>query len=114
MQLLEVEVTDRADGFAAVVSGELDLSTIELLENELADAFEREPQTAVLDLRGLDFLDSSGLRLILQLHARQREAGRRLVVVTTARPVTRVFELTGADNELEIVADPDQIDGTGS
>jgi len=64
----------------------------------------------VLDLRELTFLDSSGLRLILALQAGVHERGGRLVLVRGPRRVHRVLELTRADEELEIVADPGEID----
>ena len=63
-----------------------------------------------LDLREVSFLDSSGLRLMLRLHKDLGEAGRRLVLVQGPRRVARVFELTGAEDQFEIVADPSEID----
>ena len=54
-----------------------------------------------VDLREVSFLDSSGLRLLLQLNQELSEAGRRLVVVQGPRRVARVFELTGAESELD-------------
>jgi anti-anti-sigma factor len=57
----------------------------------------------------VSFLDSSGLRLLLRLHKDLGDAGRRLVVVQGPRRVARVFELTGAEAQLEIVEDPAQI-----
>ena len=97
------------DGTVAVVAptGELDLPGAGVLEAEL-ERVEAEPRlgTIVLDLRGLEFMDSSGLRLVVMADMRLREAGRRLVLVRGAETVQRVFEITRMAERLEFVDDP--------
>ena len=56
-----------------------------------------------LDLSGLTFLDSTGLRLIVAADQRAREADRRLVVVKGPVAVHRVFSITKLDERLEMV-----------
>ena len=110
MRLFDVEATPRGGGGTTLtLSGELDLSTIQPLEQVVAGLNGRA-ELVVLDLRALDFLDSTGLRLMLRLHAALQQAGGRLVVVRGPRRVHRVFELTRAVDELEMVADPADID----
>lgn len=111
VRLFDVEVVARKDGGATLrLSGELDLSTIEQLERAVASSVDGKPELVVLDLRKLVFLDSTGLRLMLQLDSRLAEVGGRLVLVEGPRRVHRVFELTGAREELEIVRDPAEVD----
>lgn len=111
MKLFDVGISHRQDGGITLgLSGELDLSTLEQLEAALDDGVRGTSDLVVVDLRKLTFLDSSGLRVILALHAGLREEGGRLVVVKGPRRVHRVLELTGADQELELVADPGEID----
>lgn len=111
MKLFDVGVSRRQDGgISFALSGELDLSTLEQLETALDGGLDGKPEMVVIDLRELTFLDSSGLRVMLALHADLREEGGRLVLVQGPRRVQRVLELTGADEELEIVADPAEID----
>ena len=59
----------------------------------------------MLDLRGLEFMDSSGLRLVITAEARLREAGRRLVLVRGNDTVQRVFEITKMVDRLDFVDD---------
>ena len=111
MKLFDARVSRRPDGaITFALSGELDLSTLEQLEAVLDDNLNGKPELVVVDLRKLTFLDSSGLRAVLALHAGVRDEGGRLVLVQGPRRVHRVLELTGADEELEIVADPVEID----
>jgi anti-anti-sigma factor len=94
------------DGLRANVAlrGELDLLATSELEPELA-RLTSEPGIAevALDLRELDFLDSSGLRAVLLAAQLLGENDRRLVLVRGPSLVQRVFELTRTTERLEFV-----------
>lgn len=103
MTLLDI-TTHARDGLAHVVlNGELDLSTIARLEQELTRVEGERPETIALDLRRLSFLDSSGLRVVVSADQRARREGRRLVVVRGPETVQRVFSITHLDKQLELV-----------
>jgi anti-sigma B factor antagonist len=90
--------------------GELDLlSTVEL-EPEL-ERLADEPgiDVVALDLRELEFLDSSGLRLVVMAQQRLEQASRRLVLVRGPQPVQRVFEITRMTERLEFVDAPEHV-----
>ncbi len=97
------------DGAVTVIAptGDLGLPGAALLEAELERIETESSGTIVLDLRGLDFMDSSGLRLVIVADKRLREAGRRLAIVPGAPGVQRVFEITRMVERLDFVADPD-------
>ena len=109
MPNLDFETT--RNGTVAVVAptGELDLSGAAILEAEL-DRLAVEPELAavVLDLRGLEFMDSSGLRLVVLADMRAREAGRRFALIRGGETVHRVFEITRMSDRLDFVADPEE------
>jgi anti-anti-sigma factor len=109
--ILEVE-SRPGDGLLHVVlRGELDLSTVERVESELNALEEREEKVLVLDLSGLTFLDSTGLRLMVTADQRAQKCGRRLVIVKGPEPVQRVFSITKLDETLEMVDDVSQVQG---
>jgi anti-anti-sigma factor len=58
----------------------------------------------VLDMRAATFLDSSGIRLILQAHQLAARHGARLVVVRGPECVMRPLELVALDQQLDLVA----------
>ena len=109
MPNLEFKTT--RNGTVAVVAptGELDLSGAAILEDEL-DRLAAEPElaTVVLDLRGLEFMDSSGLRLVVMADMRARETGRRFTLVRGGDTVHRVFEITRMSERLEFVDAPEE------
>ena len=109
MSLFDLQTSDEPFGCRAALSGEIDLSTVEDVESKLRTTIDEGTGAVALDLREVSFLDSSGLRLLLRLHKEFVDAGRRLVLVQGPRRVARVFELTGAEDQFEIVNDPAEI-----
>jgi anti-anti-sigma factor len=106
----EFEVTvSTEDGVRVVaVSGELDLDTMGELNEALA-ADDGPVATTVIDLRGLTFIDSSGVSGVLAAARRARDAGGRLVCVPGQPSIRRVFELTGVDTVIEWVDGPSAV-----
>ena len=109
VSLFDVEISEGPLGPVAALSGEVDLSAVAGVEERIRTGMGEQPGVLVLDLREVEFLDSSGLRLVLELDREQRDRGARLVVVRGGRRVARVMELTGADRQLEMVDDPAEI-----
>jgi anti-sigma B factor antagonist len=105
VEILDV-TTEERDGLVRVVLvGELDLSTVAKVQEELRRVEESQAPTVVIDLSRLTFLDSTGLRCIVTADERAREAGRRIVVVRGPDPVQRVFSITRLEERLEMVDD---------
>jgi anti-sigma B factor antagonist len=105
VEILEVRTEDR-DGLVHVaLLGELDLSTVAKVQEELRRIEAGSPPTLVVDLSKLTFLDSTGLRCIVTADERAREAGRRVVIVRGPDPVQRVFSITRLEERLEMVDD---------
>ena len=96
------------------LTGELDLSGAVPLEEEIdrlvaADGIAR----IVLDLRELEFMDSSGLRMVALTARRLDSEDRSLVLVRGRDAVQRVFAITRMDEHLTFVDEPDQVAGRG-
>jgi len=106
MALLEVNTHEEAGSVRLALTGELDISSAPRVEEELTRTEADAPGVVVLDLRGLAFMDSTGLRLIVSADARAREQGRRLVVVRGPEAVQRIFRVTRLDERLDMVDDP--------
>jgi anti-anti-sigma factor len=105
VEILEVQSEDRDGLVHVVLRGELDLSTVGKVQDELRRVEASAPAVVVLDLSKLTFLDSTGLRCVVTADERARDAGRRLVVVRGPESVQRVFSITRLEERLEIVDD---------
>jgi anti-sigma B factor antagonist len=110
--ILEVATAARGDGQVHVeLRGELDLSTVGKVQEELDRVEPEAPRILVLNLSGLTFLDSSGLRCLVRADERAKDSGRRLVLVRGPDAVQKVFEITRLQERLEIVDDASEIGG---
>lgn len=86
--------------------GELDISVTDEAQAALTAAEAKQPKVLVLDLRGLRFLDSSGIRLVVEADLRARRDGRRFLVVRGPEPVHRVFTIALLERRLEFLDEP--------
>ncbi len=89
--------------------GELDIASTDELEKQLTAIEADSPGTLVLDLRRVEFIDSTGLRALIAADERARSGGRRLAVVRGPDAVARLLTVTQLDQRLEIVDDPDAV-----
>ena len=100
--MLGVQTDEGPDAVRISLEGELDLSNVLCVEEELRKVESRKP-AVVLDLSRLRFLDSTGLRLIVSAHQRARNHGRHLKIVQGGEAVRRLFRLSGLERRLEFV-----------
>ena len=104
MAELKIETRDDGEGRVTVaLSGEFDLAGIERFESTLGKVEAGAPAVLVVDLTGLQFMDSSGLRALVMADRRARKAERRLAIVPGPQSVRRVFEITQLDSELDLI-----------
>jgi anti-anti-sigma factor len=82
--------------------GELDLTCDEPFQAELESALDDATGTLVLDLRGLTFIDSAGLRMLIVLDGQATELGLELVVLCGEGTVRGVLRETGLDGVLPV------------
>jgi anti-sigma B factor antagonist len=97
---LEMRSERSDDRHVITLEGELDLDGVERVTEELERAEASDARQIVLDLSGLTFLDSSGVRLIVCANLRSRANGDRLRLIRGSTRVQRVFELTGVLDRL--------------
>jgi anti-sigma B factor antagonist len=91
------------------LSGELDLVSSPALERALEDQAQSEVELVVVDLRRLDFMDSTGLHTVLRIQQAAHDAGRQFALIRGPDQVQRLFDLTGLAETLPIVDSPEQL-----
>jgi anti-sigma B factor antagonist len=75
--------------------GELDMSSVPILEARLRDARNGGGRRLVVDLRGLEFMDSTGLTMLTRWSRGAEQDGYELALVAGDDRVHRLFEITG-------------------
>lgn len=107
MTLLSFQTTVTGNVAVVALSGELDVAGTALLEHELDRiAADHDAAGLVLDLRSLDFMDSTGLRLMVLADDRAKAEGRAFSLVRGQPDVHRVFEITRMTDRLRFVEPP--------
>jgi anti-sigma B factor antagonist len=101
----DVTIEQRGAAVHVILTGELDISTAQRLEDDMRRVEAESPALVVLDLQQLSFMDSTGLRLLITADTRAREGQRKLVIVQGNEMVQRVMRLTRLDERLTIVPD---------
>ena len=105
-----VDVQRRDDVAIVQPHGELDIATVQTLHAALEGI--EDAGRVVLDLRGLSFIDSTGLRLLVALHRRAQRDGFQLTLVAPAAPADRAIRLSGLDQALPFAATDDYVDSS--
>src|SRR3712207_369499 len=102
--MAEARVTieqSRDDIVCVAAHGDLDAATAYDFDEEVRTVQERGPQTLVVDLRDVTFVDSAGLGRLVALARRGRRMGERVCFVRGPRAITRLFALTGVGGSIE-------------
>jgi anti-sigma B factor antagonist len=100
------EIKSSLEGTKATLSleGELDMRTLEQVSDRLAEHLGAGANEVTIDLRRLAFMDSSGLRLLIELHERSRADEWQLKLVCPEQEAAvLVLRATGADKALPFV-----------
>jgi anti-sigma B factor antagonist len=96
----EVHVRPNRDVVRLEPTGELDMATVPLLRRHVDELVAAGFTDLVIDLRGLEFIDCSGLRLLVGLGADARSDGSRLTLVEGNDAIQRIFRVTGTVDTL--------------
>ena len=100
---VRVQWEDAARLPVVAVHGELDFETAPELRRALIEAIGEQPgRPLVVDLEGVDFIDSAGLGVLVGGLKRVKDGGGELALVATGRSVIRVLELTGLSRVFDI------------
>lgn len=87
------------------VTGDLDMHTARRARSIIESVCESRPLNVVIDLSGLEFVDSHGLHLLVDAHRTLTAAGCRLVFVPPPGHIRRAFAITGLDGLFGVRAD---------
>ena len=112
---LGLKVEERGDVAVLAVSGEVDVATVPRLREQLHGLVASGTPRIVGDLDAVDFLDSTGLGVLVGALKRVRANGGELALVCTAPRIRKVFEVTGLTKVFSLFDSVDEaVAGSGS
>jgi anti-anti-sigma factor len=84
------------------VQGEVDISTEPELRSHLAAVIATEPARLVVDLTGVEFLDSTGLGLLVWAYKKLEQVGGRFCLACPQPPVVKLLTMTSLNRLIEV------------
>ena len=98
-----IAVETNGDHTTLAVTGEVDLDTAGRLQHQLVQLAATDASLVTVDLANTDFMDSTGLHVLVVAMKRLREKGGDLVVRAPSRKIARVLELSGLTSVIKVV-----------
>ena len=105
MANFEVNTEQRPGEMVVRLSGDLDLAAFDAVDDVLTRVQSNGNPSVRIDLRGLEFIDSTGIRLLLAAHSRAERSGHQFCIVRGSERIQRVFALTDLDRRLPFCDD---------
>jgi anti-sigma B factor antagonist len=105
---LQVEVRNESDRVVLRLLGELDLASAPLLQAAIEKVELDAAPLLVLDLDDLEFIDSTGLRIILAAHEHAQERGQMLALTRGSQQVQRLMSITRVGEHLRVIESADE------
>lgn len=99
---LILDTQERGDVTVVSIKGEVDLYTAPTLKEQIADLVASGKTSLAVDLAGVEFMDSTGLGVLIGGLKRCKEAGGSLDLVAPREPVVKVLSITGLDKVFSI------------
>ena len=106
---LQIDLRQEADRIVVELAGELDMANAPLLQEAIESPDLGATKTVVLDLQGLTFLDSTGLRIILAAREQCWRRGQEFAVTPGSQQVQRLLSVTGVGEHLRTLASADEM-----
>jgi len=100
---MQISLSTATDPMVTAVVGRLDLRTAPELRTQVAAALIAGPGSMIIDLTDVEFIDSSGLGVLIGLHKQAAAQGGRLTIVPPTGSARQIFALTRTESFFNIV-----------
>lgn len=103
--MLDFDTHQHHSWFVISVTGDIDLSNADQVKSSIESAIDSGAQKIAVDLRSVGFMDSTGLRVLIESHEKLAGEEGELAIVATKGPIERLFEITALHRYLSIMSD---------
>ena len=108
-ELARIQIETTASGVVARISGEVDISNVDLIRRQLTDSVPSTVRGLVVDVSETSYLDSSGVYLLFELARALDGRGQQMCVVAPpTAPSARVLRITGFDRVVPMTGTLDE------
>lgn len=105
---LGIETREAGGVSVLALTGEFDLAGVQKFEGMLKSLESQAPDVLAVDLNGLQFMDSSGLRVLVTAHARAADGGPQFAIVRAPEgsEVAKILDIAGVEQQLNVLDEP--------
>ncbi len=105
---LDLETSERGGASVLTLRGEIDVYTAPLLRQALVDMVDQGARNVVVDMEHVDFLDSTGLGVLVEGLKRVRTRDGQFSIVATQDKILKIFDITGLNKAFPILGSIDE------
>src|SRR5438094_10554903 len=105
---LEVDTSQAGEATVLSLRGEIDVYTAPRLRQAIVDLVDGGVRAIVVDMERVDFLDSTGLGVLVEGLKRSRGKDGNLSIVSTQDKILKIFDITGLMKAFDVYASVDQ------
>lgn len=105
---LEISLRFKTDKLVVRVVGSVDMAAGDRLRTEVESALTASTSKVVIDMSGVDYIDSHGLSMILGLERLMKERGGSMELTKLTPEVKKLFDITGISRAVTIIEDGDR------
>lgn len=107
---LTINKTELSNGWVSIaVEGEVDLATVEDLQEAIDAVLADRAEDLVVDLTSSSFMDSTGLKALVMSHRKFDEVGRSFAIAVDGGPISRLIDLSGVDKTIRTVKSVEEL-----
>ena len=99
---MNINFNEELDHWAVDLLGEVDIYTANELKDELNIAIEERPKNLVINMQNLDYIDSTGLGILIGVVKRLKQKQGDIYIVNTKPNVRKIFTITGLDKIFKV------------
>ena len=99
---MNINFNEELDHWDVDLLGEVDIYTANELKDELNIAIEERPKNLVINMKNLDYIDSTGLGILIGVVKRLKQKQGDIYIVNTKPNVRKIFTITGLDKIFKV------------
>lgn len=99
---MNINFNEEKDNWDVDLTGEVDIYTANELKDELNIAIEERPKNLVINMQNLDYIDSTGLGILIGILKRLKQKQSDIYIVNTKPNVRKIFTITGLDKIFKV------------
>lgn len=98
---MDFTIREDASTMTITISGPMELHSIKEFQNKIIELDSATPRDIVLDIKDVEYIDSTGISILITLNRQQKKHGKTLKILNASQRVTNLLELSSLSELLQ-------------